>query len=696
MQRLGDAVSLEREGDVALIRIDNPPVNAAAQPVREGLIRAVQAINADPSIKAAALYCAGRTFVAGADIREFGKPPLPPGLPDTCNAIEASETPIAAAIHGTALGGGCEIALTCHTRIGLPGVRMGLPEVNLGILPGAGGTQRAPRLIGIPATLELALSGKPVAADQALELGLLDGLATGDDPRAAALQAARRIISGELMTRRTGDLTTAPDQPALDDARRTVARKSPHMTAPPRIIDAIAASTLPIPEGLARERRLFTECYDDPQRAALVHAFFAEREVAKFPEQDARPRPIRQIGVIGGGTMGSGIATACLLAGLQVTLIEQGDEALDRGLALIGRNLDGALKRDKLKPDRERETRAALTGATDMNALAAADVIIEAVFEKIEIKTEIFARLNSIAKPEAVLATNTSYLDVNRIAAATDRPQDVIGLHFFSPAHVMRLLEIVVADQTAPDVVATGFALAKRLGKIGVRAGVCDGFIGNRILNSYRRTADYLVLDGAAPEQIDRAIREFGMAMGPFEMGDLAGLDIGWFNRRRLDATRPPQQRYSSLADRMHEQGWHGRKTGRGYYDHTGDGPVPNPDLPPLIDAARTDDGATPRDFTDQEIIDRYVTAMIAEGARVLQDGIARRPVDIDAVFLFGYGFPRHLGGPMFHADTIGAPELVRRITEYAREDPHHWQVPPLLAHMAQDGTTFADMNAKG
>ncbi|AUH63478.1 3-hydroxyacyl-CoA dehydrogenase [Paracoccus zhejiangensis] len=696
MEAMSAAVTLEREGEVALIRIDNPPVNAAGQPVREGLVKAVAALDADPGIRAAALYCAGRTFVAGADIREFGKPFVPPSLPETCDALAESRVPIVAVIQGTALGGGCEIAMACQARIGLPGAKLGLPEVNLGLLPGAGGTQRAPRLMGMAAALHLALSGKPIPAEKALSLGLLDEITDQTDPRMVALHAARRIASGKLATRRTDALTVTPLPAVLQAARETVAKSSPQLHAPGRIIEAIAASTRPIAEGQKEERRLFLESLEDPQRAALVHAFFAERAVAKFPEQDAKPRPIERIGVIGGGTMGSGIATACLLAGLQVVLSEQTEDALERGLATIGRNLDGAVKRGKLTADRVRATRAALTGASDLNALAGADLIIEAVFEKMEVKTAIFARLDGIAKPGAVLATNTSYLDLNQIAAATSRPQDVIGLHFFSPAHVMRLLEIVVADKTAPDVVATGFALAKRLGKIGVRAGVCDGFIGNRILSAYRRAAENLVLDGATPEQVDRAIRAFGMAMGPFEMGDLAGLDIAWASRRRHDATRPADERYSTLADKLYDKGWLGRKTGRGYYDHAGETPVPNPELPALIDAARAEAKATPRALTDQEVRDRYLTAMIAEGARVLEEGIARRPVDIDAVFLFGYGFPRHLGGPMFHADTIGAAELVRRIEEYAKVDPQFWTVPPLLARMAKDGTSFAALNEAG
>ncbi|MFV0301188.1 MAG: 3-hydroxyacyl-CoA dehydrogenase NAD-binding domain-containing protein [Paracoccus sp. (in: a-proteobacteria)] len=691
---MSTAVTLEREGEIALIRIDSPPVNAAGQPVREGLVRAALALAADPGIRAAGLYCAGRTFVAGADIREFGKPPLPPSLPETCDALEASRVPIVAAIHGTALGGGCEIAMACQARIALPGAQLGLPEVNLGILPGAGGTQRAPRLMGMAAGLHLALSGKPIAAEKALKSGLIDEIAQQTDPRAVALDGARRAVAGRLATRRTGELTVTALPGVLQAARETVAGTAPELAAPRRrIIEAIAASALPLAEGLKTERRLYMECYDDPQRAALVHAFFAERAVARIPELDTKPRPIERIGIIGGGTMGSGIATACLLAGLQVVLAEQTEDALERGLATIGRNLDGAVKRGKLPAERERATRAALTGASDLNALAGADLIVEAVFEKIEVKTAIFSRLDSIAKPGAVLATNTSYLDINRIAAATSRPQDVIGLHFFSPAHVMRLLEIVVADRTAPDVVAAGFALAKRLGKVGVRAGVCDGFIGNRILSAYRRAAENLVLDGATPEQVDRAVRDFGMAMGPFEMGDLAGLDIAWASRRRQDATRPADERYSTLADRLYDRGWLGRKTGRGYYDHSGDTPLPNPDLPPLIEAARAEAGARPHDLTDQQIRDRYLTAMIAEGVRVLEDGIARRPIDIDAVFLFGYGFPRHLGGPMFHADTLGAAELVRRMGDYAQEDPQFWQVPPLLERMVRDGGTFAAMN---
>ncbi|MRX49006.1 3-hydroxyacyl-CoA dehydrogenase [Paracoccus sp. S-4012] len=690
MERFSEAVTGEMVGEVALICIDNPPVNAAGHEVRKGLTAAVSWL-AGSGAKAAGLWCAGRTFTAGADVREFGKTPQPPSLPEVCNTLEASAVPIVAVMHGTALGGGFELALACHARIGLSGLRVGFPEVNLGILPGAGGTQRGPRLAGIAPVLDMALSGKPMPAEEALKHGLIDELTRGE-PREVALDAARRAAAGDLKTRRTGELETPADTDAINAAQVKLAKK-PGLNAPPRIVEAVAASTRPITEGLAEERRLFMECYDDPQRAALVHAFLAERAVAKYPEAGAKPRAVKRVGVIGAGTMGQGIATSCLLAGLDVTLVEVKEEALGRGEAAIAKNLDGAMERGKMTAAARAEAEAALDATTDMEALADADLIIEAAFEKMEVKREIFTALDRIAKPGAVLATNTSYLDVNEIAAVTSRPEDVIGLHFFSPAHIMRLLEIVVADRTAPEVVATGFALAKRLGKIGVRAGVCDGFIGNRILGNYARAAEHLVLDGAAPSQVDRAVRGLGMAMGPFEMADLAGLDIGYFNRRRRDPIRPPEERYSKVADRLVEAGTLGRKTGKGYYVYGESKPVPNPDLDGIVADERALSGIAPREFSDHDIRDRYLTAMIAEAARVVEDGIAQRPSDVDAVFLNGYGFPRHLGGPLHQADVIGAAELVRRMEEWSAEDPWQWRVPAILRRMADEGGTFAQLN---
>ncbi|WP_233128102.1 3-hydroxyacyl-CoA dehydrogenase, partial [Brevirhabdus pacifica] len=444
----------------------------------------------------------------------------------------------------------------------------------------------------------------------------------------------------------------------------------------------------------ATERALFAECIDSPQRAGLVHAFFAERAVGKIPEVHAHPRAVHSIGVIGGGTMGSGIATAALLAGLDVTLAERDQEALDRGTATIAKNLEGAVKRGKIDDARRDAILSkALTATTDLEAFATCDLVIEAVFEDMEVKKDLFAQLDRICRDGAVLATNTSYLDVNEIAAVTRRPGDVLGLHFFSPAHVMRLLEVVVGEKTAPEVVATGFALARKLGKVAVRAGVCDGFIGNRILAHYKKAADYLMLDGASPQQIDRAMENFGFAMGPFAVSDLAGLDIGWAARKRLAPTRPEAERYNPVADRICERGWFGRKTGKGFYVYDGEGPRPNPEVDAIIDAARAEAGITPREFSEQEIVERYMTAMISEAARVLEDGIALRPIDIDAVFLFGYGFPRHHGGPMHYADTLGAHAILNRIQEYAKEDNHFWRIPQLLEELAAQDGTFAQMN---
>ncbi|WP_299841769.1 3-hydroxyacyl-CoA dehydrogenase NAD-binding domain-containing protein [uncultured Jannaschia sp.] len=687
-----ETVTLETEGPVALIAFDNPPVNAASHALREGLATCLDRALADAEVQVIALYGRGRAFIAGADIREFGKPPRAPILRDLVHRLEALEKPVISVLHGVALGGGLEVALATHARVGIAGLRVGLPEVALGILPGAGGTQRAPRLVGIPAAIEMITTGRHIPAEEALELGLIDRLETGD-PRGVALAAARDVLEGRLPTRRVGEVQVAADPGAIEAAKERIAAKSPHLFSPVRCVEAIAASTRPIDEGMAEERRLFQECLDSPQRAGLIHAFFAERATTKIPEADATPRELGRIGVIGGGTMGSGIATAAVLAGCEVRLNERDAEALERGRATVAKNLDGAVKRGKLAAEKRDAAEGRLAASTALEDFADVDLVIEAVYEDMDVKKAIFRALDGICRPGAVLATNTSYLDIDAIAAETDRPEDVIGLHFFSPAHVMRLLEVVVADRTASEVVATGFELAKRLKKVPVRAGVCDGFIGNRILTHYRKAADYLVLDGASPEQVDDALEGFGFAMGPFRVADLAGGDIGWATRKRRAPTRPPEERYSEVPDRIAERGWFGRKTGRGYYDYSGDAPVPTPEVAEIVASERDRAGVTPRDFTDEEIVERYMTAMVSEAVRVLEDGIARRPIDIDATFLFGYGFPRFRGGPMHYADTVGAAELVARIERYATDDPHFWQVPAMLRRMARDGTTFAQLN---
>lgn len=693
---INDVVSIEINGSVGLIALDNPPVNAASHAIRSGLWQAVETLQQTDGIEVIALYAKGRTFIAGADIREFGKPPLDPWLPELCNFIESASRPIVCVLHGTTLGGGLEVAMSCHARVALTGSKVGLPEVTLGILPGAGGTQRAPRLAGIATALDMITSGKPMGADEALANGLIDRIVEGD-PRDVALSSAKDLLAGNLPNRKTGDLTAEPNPAAIEAMRAKLAKRQPLLFSPHKCVDAVEACHLPIRDGMKEERRLYEECMASPQRAGLIHAFFSERAVTKIPEATATAREINSVGVIGGGTMGSGIATAILLAGLPVTLTERDQDGLDRGVATITRNLDGAVKRGKLSEAGRDDILAAKLGtSTDLGALSDADLVIEAVFEDMGVKRDIFQTLDKVCKAGTVLASNTSYLDINEIAATTSRPEDVIGLHFFSPAHVMRLLEVVVADKTGDDVVATGFALARKLKKIAVRSGVCDGFIGNRIMTFYKKAADYMMMDGASPEQIDTAMRGFGFAMGPYQVADLAGLDISWAANKRRAATRPAEERYIPIADRLCENGWFGRKTGQGFYIYDDQGSRPNPEALAIIDAEREKAGVTPRSFTEDEIVSRFMTAMISEAVRVLEEGIALRPIDIDAVFLNGYGFPRFRGGPLHTADVIGAGELVRRIEEYAREDAYYWKVPALLRQIAETGGTFAEMNAKG
>lgn len=693
---INDVVSIEINGSVGLIALDNPPVNAASHAIRSGLWQAVETLQQTDGVEVIALYAKGRTFIAGADIREFGKPPLDPWLPELCNFIESASRPIVCVLHGTTLGGGLEVAMSCHARVALTGSKVGLPEVTLGILPGAGGTQRAPRLAGIATALDMITSGKPMGADEALANGLIDRIVEGD-PRDVALSSAKDLLAGDLPNRKTGDLTAEPDPAAIEAMRTKLAKSQPLLFSPHKCVDAVEACHLPIRDGMKEERRLYEECMASPQRAGLIHAFFSERAVTKIPEATATAREINSVGVIGGGTMGSGIATAILLSGLPVTLTERDQDGLDRGVATITRNLEGAVKRGKLSEAGRDDILAAKLGtSTDLGALSDADLVIEAVFEDMGVKRDIFQTLDKVCKAGTVLASNTSYLDINEIAATTSRPQDVIGLHFFSPAHVMRLLEVVVADKTGDDVVATGFALARKLKKIAVRSGVCDGFIGNRIMTFYKKAADYMMMDGASPEQIDTAMRGFGFAMGPYQVADLAGLDISWAANKRRAATRPVEERYIPIADRLCENGWFGRKTGQGFYIYDDQGSRPNPEALAIIDAEREKAGVTPRSFTEDEIVSRFMTAMISEAVRVLEEGIALRPIDIDAVFLNGYGFPRFRGGPLHTADVIGAGELVRRIEEYAKEDAYYWKVPALLRQIAETGGTFAEMNAKG
>ncbi|MFQ1699993.1 3-hydroxyacyl-CoA dehydrogenase NAD-binding domain-containing protein [Loktanella agnita] len=690
---MSDVVTFQKYDDIATICIDNPPVNAAGHAMRQGVVAALDALEADPQIKAIGLYCAGRTFVAGADIREFGKPPQAPILPDVCTRLENSSKPIVAVLHGTALGGGLELALCCQARVGLVGSKVGLPEVNLGLLPGSGGTARLPRLTDTKTAVKMITGGAPISMAEARDCGIIDRLEEGD-PAELAQRMARDIVAGNLTPRVTKDLAVDLDAEVIQAARAKFTAMGSKGAVALRALTAIESATQPLDTALATERALFIAALDSDEHHGLKHAFFAERAVANIPEAAATPRDINKVGVIGGGTMGSGISTAMLLAGLPVTVIETAEDRVEFAKKTILGNLAGAVKRGKLSADAHDATVARLSVTTDMQNLSDADLVVEAVFESMEVKHEVFGKLDAICKPGAILASNTSYLNLNEIAKAVKRPADVIGLHFFSPAHVMRLLEVVVADKTAPEVVATGFALAKRLKKVAVRAGVCDGFIGNRILAHYAKSTGYMMLDGADYAQIDSALEGFGAAMGPFSVGDLAGLDIGWAERKRRAPLRPPEERLVEVADRICEAGNFGRKTGKGYYIYGEDGSkTKNPDVAKYIAAEQAAKGITPRSFSDEEIVNRYITAMISEAARVVADGIALRPIDVDAVFLFGYGFPRRRGGPLCYADKIGAQVLVDRIKTYAKDDPYYWQVPALLQKMADDGTTFADLN---
>ncbi|SNT72815.1 3-hydroxyacyl-CoA dehydrogenase NAD-binding domain-containing protein [Paracoccus seriniphilus] len=688
-----DILRVEIEDGIGLICLNKPPVNALGVALRTAIHAAYGTLRDDPAVKAIVLYGEGRFFSAGADIKDFGKADLQPTLPQVLKALQDSDKPVVTALHGVAFGGALELALATHLRVGLNGLRIALPEVRLGLLPGAGGAQRLPRLTGIAAAIDIICSGREVGAQEALGLGIIDRLADGS-PREAGLAAARDILAGRLTPRQTDRLSAGEDPQAVEAARQRLTAKRPALLAPLKALEAVTAASLPIEEGLARERALFMELMQGEERAGLVHAFFAERATSKIPESTAPLRLIEQVAVIGGGTMGVGIATSLLIAGYRVQLIEAQGERLPAVRAAIEANLAGALKRGKLTANGHGDALLGFSCGEALEAAANADLVIEAIFEDISAKTELFARLDRICKTGAILASNTSYLDVNLIAEATSRPADVIGLHFFSPAHIMRLLEVVVADRTAPDCVSTAFALARRLGKVPVRAGVCDGFIGNRILTQYRRAAEYLLLDGASFEEIDSALEEFGFAMGPFAVSDLAGLDVAKATRDRKAATRPPDERYSRVADLICAQGWYGRKTGRGYYIYDKAAPRrANPDVLAIIDDERRVLGITARAFSNQEIVDRCLTAMIAEAVRVIEEGVALRPVDVDAVELFGYGFPRHRGGPMFQADRIGLPVLIDRIERFSREDPQFWRVPELLRRMAQAGEGFAPMN---
>ncbi|MCR9152112.1 MAG: 3-hydroxyacyl-CoA dehydrogenase NAD-binding domain-containing protein [Rhodobacteraceae bacterium] len=684
---------------VAEIVIDSPPVNAIGAALRKALYEAVEAADADPAVRVIVLRAAGRTWPAGADIREFGKPLERPILPELNTRIAGCGKPVIAALHGTVLGGGLELALATTCRVAAKSTRLGFPEVGLGVLPGAGGTQRAPRLIGAEAALAMMLSGKPVTAAEAERIGLVDAAVEGDAGEAALALAADYLVRGdEALPARAPDAGFADSAAyfAAIAAARKEAEASP-LPAPARIVDCVEAAMLLPPEaGMAFERAGFEDLVASPEAAGLRHAFFAERLAPRFPEAGLTPRPVDRVGIVGGGLMGSGIAQVMLSAGLAVTLVERNGDQLARALGRIASAHERAVARGRMTEAQRAAEWARVDGATEIAALGDCDLAIEAVFEDEAVKRQVMADMAGVLRPGAILATNTSYLDVNALAEATGRPADVLGLHFFSPAPVMRLVEIVVGRATAPEVVATGLALARRAGKVPVRAGVCDGFIGNRILTAYRSAADFLLEDGATPYQVDRAMRAYGFALGPYQVLDLAGLEISWARRKRLAAGRDPAQRYVAIGDRLCEAGWIGQKSGRGYYlypDGSRQG-AEDPEVLALIAAEREAKGIVAQPVSDDEIRDRCLAAMANEGARLLAEGIAQRPSDIDAAMLFGFGFPRHRGGPMHAADILGPVLMRKRLMDYAAlNDAWFWRPAPLWDELIRTGTRFSDLD---
>ena len=687
-------VTLRADGDIALITIESPPVNALSHAVRSGLLAALRSVDSDPAIRAIVLRCEGKTFVAGADVTEFAKRPQAPHLPEVTQAIESSTKPVVVALHGTALGGGFELALASHYRIATRGAKVGLPEVKLGLIPGAGGTQRLPRLIGVAEALNWITTGDAVPATRALELGAIDEVHDGN-LLAAALVAARRLVAGDTKPRRTGELAAPSADDAAFAASEDAAKKKRGLVAPRYAIDAVRAATmLPFAEGLQRERALFLEARSSPQAAALRHAFLGEREVAKVPgiAADVAARKVKQVAVIGAGTMGGGIAMCFANAGIPVRVVEADAQALERGIGVVRKNYATTVVRGGLS-QAEMDRRVALIQPTLAYAdVADADLIIEAVFEDLDVKRKVFEQIDRVARAGAILATNTSYLSVSDVAEFTQRPQDVVGMHFFSPANVMRLLENVRAKKTAPDVLATVMQVGKTIGKVAVLVGDGDGFVGNRMLAQRTREAFFLLEEGALPQQVDKVLTDFGFAMGPFAVGDLAGLDIGWRNRKARAHLRKPGVRDCNLLDKVCELGRFGQKTGAGWYRYEkgSRAPIPDPVIEQMIVEHSRQSGIERRAIGDEEIVERCLYSMINEGAKILRDGIAARPVDIDIVWLHGYGFPAWRGGPMFYADQVGVSNVYDAIMRFQdRFGPHFWAPAPLLAQLASAKAGF-------
>ncbi|MCA6278432.1 MAG: enoyl-CoA hydratase/isomerase family protein [Phenylobacterium sp.] len=692
MTAINSVTDLSMDGDVAVITLNSPPVNALSANVREGLFEGFKAATADPAAKAIVLICEGRTFIAGADITEFGGASRGPSLFDVQEMMENAPKPVIAAIHGTALGGGLEVALVAHYRVAVPSARLGLPEVNLGLLPGAGGTQRLPRVAGPEKALEMMTSGRHAPAKEALEMGLVDELAEEGKLREAAVAFARRCVAENKPLVKVRDnnakVEAARGKPEIFEAfRKANARKFRGFLAPEYNIRCIeAAVNLPFDEGLAVERKLFGELVTGSQSAAQRYSFFAERQAQKIPDvpDDTPLIPVKSVGIIGAGTMGGGIAMNFANVGIPVTIVEVQKEALERGLKVIRGNYERTASRGGITAAQVAERMALITGSLDMNALAQVDLVIEAVFERMDVKKDIFTKLDAICKPGAILATNTSGLNIDEIASVTKRPEAVIGLHFFSPANVMKLLEIVRADHTSKSVIATSMKLAKQIGKIAALVGVCPGFVGNRILAQRQREAQKLVMEGAMPWDVDRVLYDFGFPMGPFAMSDLAGLDIGWVKER---------SKGESIRDVLCEMDRRGQKTGAGYYDYDENrNAKPSPVTEKIINDFIVKTGSNPRTVSDEEILERCIYPMINEGVKILEEGKAIRSSDIDVVWQNGYGWPVYRGGPMWYGDQISPAKVLEKMKEFQAKMGDDFKPAPLLEKLVADGKKFSDL----
>ncbi|WP_169569648.1 3-hydroxyacyl-CoA dehydrogenase NAD-binding domain-containing protein [Sneathiella limimaris] len=694
MTAITDMVSYETENGVGIIKIDNPPVNALSAGVREGIKSGIEMAGQDDSVSAVVIWCEGRTFIAGADITEFGKPPKGPALNEVIASIEMSSKPVVAAIHGTALGGGLETALGAHYRVANAGAKLGLPEVKLGILPGAGGTQRLPRVVGVPMALEMITSGVPISAAKALEVGLISEVVEGD-LKAGAIAFAKKVVAeGRPLVKisdQTEMLQSAKDNPGIfEEFQKSIARKIRGFQAPVNCIKAVqAAVELPFPEGLKRERELFMELMQGEQSKSQRYFFFAERQAAKIPDvpKDTPLIDINTCGIVGAGTMGGGIAMNFLQAGIPVTIVETTQEALDRGIEIIRKNYAATVSKGRMKQEAMDKCMSLLTGTTNLEDLKDVDIVIEAIFENMDVKKELFAKLDGICKDGAILATNTSTLDIDEIGEATKRPEYVIGLHFFSPANVMKLLEEVRTKKTNKSVMATCMALAKRIGKVPAMVGVCEGFVGNRILHRRAEQATALLMEGALPQDVDRVLFDFGLPMGPFAMSDLAGNDVGWRIRQGKGVKSP-------IADAICELGRFGQKTGSGYYLYKDGGrtPTPDPVVEEIIVKASKEAGIERRSISDEEILERCIYPMINEGCKILEEGIASRASDIDVIWVYGYGWPIYRGGPMRYADAVGLEKVYNTLLKYQESHGDFFKPSALLEKMVKEGQTFTNV----